>query len=92
MPRITVPHKAAQKQETHRQRKLDEALKKKKSRNGPVLISCSRGQFNHHKGQTYSNFAPSVLASGGWKHYKSKGNHFTMLAQQSVGLDSLRSC
>ena len=51
---------------------------------GPLIISCKRKEFNHYKGQTYSNFSPDHLASSGWKHYKSKGDYFTINAYRSV--------
>lgn len=50
-----------------------------------VIINCKRPQFNHHVNQTYSSFNPKELASGGWKHPKSKGDHIIINAVQSVG-------
>ena len=51
---------------------------------GPVVISCKRQQFNHYKGQRYSNFSPENLASGGWKDQRSRGDFFTINATQGV--------
>ena len=56
----------------------------KRTHRGPLVIACNRKEFNHHKGQTYSDFSPRNLASGGWKHVKSKGDHFTIQALQGV--------
>ena len=51
---------------------------------GALVISCKKRQFNHHLGQTYSEFKPQMLASAGWKKRKSKGDYFVINAFRSV--------
>jgi hypothetical protein len=51
---------------------------------GPLIISCKRKEFNHYKGQRYSDFSYNYLASGGWKHRKSVDDYFTINAYGSV--------
>ncbi|KAG8223705.1 hypothetical protein J437_LFUL004070 [Ladona fulva] len=41
-----------------------------------VIIECKRPEFNHYTGQIYDKFKPIPLASKGWHHKKSKGDHF----------------
>ena len=55
---------------------------------GPKVVSCKRKEYNHYKGQTYSNFNPEHLASHGWKHYKAAGDYFTLQAIQGVRVPS----
>ena len=73
-----------QKVERLRLKEATKRLAKKTNKTGAVVISCKRAEFNHHKGEMYSNFSPDMLASGGWKHYKSKGDHFTIHAMRDV--------
>ncbi|XP_022083241.1 probable ATP-dependent RNA helicase DDX28 isoform X2 [Acanthaster planci] len=47
---------------------------------GKELISAKRKEFNYYQNQTYDKFKPSKLASDGWKHKRSCGDHFTILA------------
>lgn len=56
---------------------------------GPVQISCRRSKYNHHKGQTYSDFSPDHLVSKGWKHRKSCGDYFTLNASSKVSMTGL---
>ncbi|KAK2181810.1 hypothetical protein NP493_375g02085 [Ridgeia piscesae] len=80
--RITVPQKMVEKLERIRRKDLAKRHQEVRRYKGPVVISCKRQQFNHHKGQTYSNFSPEHLASGGWKDQRSKGDYFTINAVQ----------
>ena len=82
--RITVPQKMVEKLERIRRKDLAKRHQEVRRYKGPVVISCKRQQFNHHKGQTYSNFSPEHLASGGWKDQRSKGDYFTINAVQGV--------
>ncbi|KAL8619700.1 hypothetical protein ACOMHN_025786 [Nucella lapillus] len=79
LPRITVPHKTYARIQKIKQRKAAEHTAKKISFKSPLVIACKRSSFNHHRGQTYSDFGPQTLASYGWKHRKSQGDHFTLL-------------
>ena len=84
LPRITLPHKMV---ERMRRENVKHAIKEhqaKRNYKGPVIISCKRKEFNHFHGQTYSEFSPQQLASGGWKHRQSKGDYFTINAYKSV--------
>ncbi|GAB1609626.1 probable ATP-dependent RNA helicase DDX28 [Argonauta hians] len=80
IPRITIPqkmvlniNKVTAKNEGRKRPKKPLRFK------SPLVISCHREQFNHHKGQTYSDFDAKILASYGWKHRKSSGDHFTLM-------------
>ncbi|KAK2150928.1 hypothetical protein LSH36_382g03018 [Paralvinella palmiformis] len=79
-PRITLPHKILER--LNRRHAKDAAKKHQTKRfyKGPLIISCKRKEFNHYKGQTYSNFSYNFLASGGWKHRLSVGDYFTINA------------
>ncbi|KAI8484299.1 putative ATP-dependent RNA helicase ddx28 [Branchiostoma belcheri] len=68
-------------------RRLDQ-IKKAKSlgknsvplaRPGRIIISCKRKEFNHYGGQSLGKFDIPTLASQGWKHKKSVGDHFTIV-------------
>ncbi|XP_038073292.1 probable ATP-dependent RNA helicase DDX28 [Patiria miniata] len=50
------------------------------ARPGKELISAKRKEFNYYQNQTYDKFKPPKLASDGWKHKRSCGDHFTILA------------
>jgi superfamily II DNA/RNA helicase len=50
---------------------------------GQCIISCRRQQFNHYAGQKYAELNLKCLASGGWKHSKSKLDYFTINATHS---------
>ncbi|XP_071962338.1 probable ATP-dependent RNA helicase DDX28 [Antedon mediterranea] len=50
---------------------------------GKEIISAKRKEFNHYMNQKYDKFAQPKLASHGWKHKKSKGDYFTILAYKS---------
>ncbi|XP_071805981.1 probable ATP-dependent RNA helicase DDX28 [Asterias amurensis] len=50
------------------------------ARPGKELISAKRKEFNYYQNQTYDKFKPPKLASDGWKHKGSCGDHFTILA------------
>ncbi|KAI0241906.1 putative ATP-dependent RNA helicase DDX28 [Lamellibrachia satsuma] len=80
--RITVPQKMVDKLERVRRKAFAKRHQEARRYKGPAVISCKRQQFNHHKGQTYSNFSPEHLASGGWKDQRSKGDFFTINAIQ----------
>lgn len=82
VPVISVPHrmiKQIQKVKQKQLKKKVEIMRKKT----PVVIQCHRQEFNHHLGQTYSEFNPRVLASHGWTHYKSAGDKFTIDFKQT---------
>ena len=72
--------------EEAKQKNFENKLKKHQNASGPVTISCKRKKFNHHRGQKYSDFSPHMLASGGWKHRNSKGDHFTLHAISGVSI------
>ncbi|XP_033735951.1 probable ATP-dependent RNA helicase DDX28 [Pecten maximus] len=84
VPRITTPHKLKvqfeKKEKTILRKKAIHARSNMSNRKSSLVISCKRSQYNHHKGQTYSEFNPSMLASHGWNNYKSLGDHFTIKA------------
>lgn len=66
--------------QTHLQ-KLRQQLGKRflrPSYKSPLVISCKRQTYNHHRGQTYQDFNPAMLASYGWKSRKSAGDYFTL--------------
>ena len=67
-------------------KQMVEAAKKNKTLKfkSPLVISCKRTEYNHHRGQSYSEFTPQVLASHGWKHRKSAGDHFTIMCHERV--------
>lgn len=88
--RITVPQKMVDKLERVRRKAFAKRHQEARRYKGPAVISCKRQQFNHHKGQTYSNFSPEHLASGGWKDQRSKGDFFTINAIQGVRRPLLR--
>lgn len=82
VPRITIPHKMVDtinKKMEQKKELLSLKRKKKLQFKSPLVISCKRTEYNHHKGQTYSDFHPEVLASYGWKNRKSMGDHFTLM-------------
>ncbi|KAK7103115.1 probable ATP-dependent RNA helicase DDX28 [Littorina saxatilis] len=80
LPRITVPHKMQSRLQKIRQRqRQDQPTIKKSVFKSPLVISCKRGNFNHHRGQTYNDFGPQALASYGWKSRKSAGDYFTVV-------------
>jgi len=84
--RITVPHRMMRRIEKQRLRRSEpEPFWSKK----PVIITCKQKKFNHHIGQTYRNLTVKDLASGGWKHRKSKSDYFTINAYKSVSLTLL---
>ena len=56
------------------------------ARPGKLLISAKRKEFNYYQNQKYDKFKPLALASGGWKHKKSVGDYFTILAFKGVSL------
>ncbi|XP_076099302.1 putative ATP-dependent RNA helicase DDX28 [Mytilus galloprovincialis] len=78
LPRITVPQKMMLNLEKQKLKKEIENKKKKIKFKSPLIISCKRSQYNHHKGQTYSEFDPKVLVSHAWKNTKSAGDYFTI--------------
>ncbi|XP_021367944.1 probable ATP-dependent RNA helicase DDX28 isoform X2 [Mizuhopecten yessoensis] len=84
VPRITTPHKLKvqfQKKERNiLRKKAIQAKINMTNKRSALVISCKRVQYNHHQGQTYSEFNPSKLASHGWSNYKSIGDHFTIKA------------
>ena len=85
VPHITVPQRMVKRME--RLRAKEQATKRKlwnHSRLGKLAIACGRPQFNHYVGQRYSDLTIKCLASGGWKHPKSKSDYFTINAIQSV--------
>ncbi|XP_041353805.1 probable ATP-dependent RNA helicase DDX28 [Gigantopelta aegis] len=84
LTKITVPQKMVAKIEKLKYKKMVEAAKKKKPLKfkSPLVISCKRTEYNHHRGQTYNEFDPQVLASHGWKHRKSAGDHFTVMCRE----------
>jgi len=89
--RITVPHRMMKHIEKQRLRQLrsePEPFWCKK----PVIITCKQRKFNHHVGQTYRDLTVKDLASGGWKHPKSKMDYFTINAFKRVGLTLSAFC
>ena len=86
-PQITVPQRMVdrlQKQKT--KQALAEVSKQRKiSYRSQLVISGKRPEFNHHKGQPFNEFDVKNLSSHGWKHYKSKGDYFTIRSHGRVG-------
>ncbi|XP_060079544.1 probable ATP-dependent RNA helicase DDX28 [Ylistrum balloti] len=84
IPRITTPHKVKvqfeKKEKKILRKKAIQAKVNMSNRKSSLLINCKRPQYNHHRGQTYSEFNPKMLASHGWNNYKSIGDHFTIKA------------
>jgi len=78
VPRITVPHKMQARMMKEQKKKQDHQRQAIRNYKGPKIISCKRKQFDHYKGQTYSDFSPQHLASSGWKHSGANGDHFTI--------------
>lgn len=65
---------------------LAQAEKKRKTiHKSPAVISGKRQEFNHYKGQPFNEFDVKKLSSHGWKHYKSKGDYFTIQSHGKVG-------
>ncbi|KAJ8019641.1 putative ATP-dependent RNA helicase DDX28 [Holothuria leucospilota] len=50
------------------------------ARPGKELISAKRKEFNYYQNQLFRTSVPQKLASHGWKHRKSRGDFFTLLA------------
>lgn len=84
VPRITTPHKLKvefeKKEKKILRKRAIHAKTNMSNRKSTLVVSCKRTEFNHHKGQTYSDFNPRMLASHGWNNYKSLGDHFTIKA------------
>ncbi|CAH1791164.1 unnamed protein product, partial [Owenia fusiformis] len=83
LPRITVPHKMVERLEKMKQKQQETMKKKSVKKDNPIIISCKRKQFNHYKGQLYTNWSPQSLTSHGWKNKRNKGDYFTINAFQS---------
>ncbi|KAL6268749.1 hypothetical protein P5V15_001874 [Pogonomyrmex californicus] len=49
----------------------------------PIIV-CKRKEFNFYEKQTYPKYEPIPLASTGWYHYKSKGDHFFIYPLSNV--------
>lgn len=81
--RITVPQKMLKVLSKRKDRDALSRGRLQPRNRSQVIINCKRPQFNHHINQTYSSFNPKELASGGWKHPKSKGDHIIINAVQS---------
>ncbi|PVD25641.1 hypothetical protein C0Q70_13300 [Pomacea canaliculata] len=80
LPRITIPVKMQKQLIKLRERKQHKQHQSKKpSFKSPLVISCKRSNYNHHRGQTYSDFGPSTLASYGWKNRKAAGDYMTIM-------------
>lgn len=82
IPRITIPQKMLEKlnKKIETKKELQKLNQKTKLRfKSPLVISCRHQEYNHHKGQTYSDFRPQSLASYGWKNRKAVGDHFTLM-------------
>ncbi|KAF7287301.1 hypothetical protein GWI33_001666 [Rhynchophorus ferrugineus] len=54
------------------------AIKPNKKKNS-LLIDCKRKELNHYYGSSYDKLDEIKLASKGWTHSKSKGDHFAIL-------------
>ncbi|XP_072031223.1 probable ATP-dependent RNA helicase DDX28 [Amphiura filiformis] len=82
---IKVPKGLATKLESFQQQSTNKGPIKWKgkiftARPGKLLLSAKRKEFNFYQHQKYDKFKPPMLASGGWKHKKSAGDYFTILA------------
>lgn len=79
-PQITVPQKMIDRlHKIKTKQALAQAEKKRKTiHKSPAVISGKRQEFNHYKGQSFNEFDVKKLSSHGWKHYKSKGDYFTI--------------
>jgi hypothetical protein len=84
IPTITMPHKMVSNIQKLRDRQKKNPVLRQR-RKTPLMIGCKRSDFNHHRGQTYSDFGPRALASYGWGHRKSVGDYFTILCHDRVG-------
>lgn len=73
-----MPHRMMKAMDKIHAKQLIQRRSKERSNRGQVVITCKRSQFNHYSGQKYSDFSPKDLASSGWKHAKSKGDHLTI--------------
>ncbi|ESN92026.1 hypothetical protein HELRODRAFT_186169 [Helobdella robusta] len=87
LPRITIPHQIVQSLEKAKYKNLLKDIKSKpvydKSQSN-LIILCRRTEFNHYRGQTYTNFTPECLASRGWKSKKSKGDYIIINPRQGL--------
>ena len=64
---------------------LEEAKKKKRVNfKSQTIISGKRQEYNHRAGQPFNEFDVQKLASHGWKHYRSKGDYFTIKGHKGV--------
>ncbi|CAH1396753.1 unnamed protein product [Nezara viridula] len=61
------------KKNSFKERELQKKEKKK-----DVIIKCNRPEFNHYKNQKYEKLKAIPLASKGWHHSKSNGDHFSI--------------
>ncbi|EFN69972.1 Probable ATP-dependent RNA helicase DDX28 [Camponotus floridanus] len=52
----------------------------------PIIV-YKRKELNFYEGQKYSKFEPIPLASKGWHHYKSKGDHFFIYPLTNLGFE-----
>lgn len=55
-----------------------EREQKKQKKKEDVIIKCQRSEFNHYRNQKYDKFKGIPLASKGWHHSKSVGDHFSI--------------
>ncbi|XP_064484301.1 probable ATP-dependent RNA helicase DDX28 [Ornithodoros turicata] len=83
IPTITTPvyleHKLKKLKQKYEAKKIEEI--RKKSRQGKKdhpVITCKRPELNFYLHQTYLDNEEVPLASKGWFHRKSRGDHFTI--------------
>ncbi|XP_067943543.1 probable ATP-dependent RNA helicase DDX28 [Watersipora subatra] len=80
--RITLPV-SVRKRRDAKLRKSKQSFIQRNAIDSPLIISCKRREFNHFRDNVYVNswneeIPLRFLASGGWLHYKSKGDYFNI--------------
>ena len=84
-PQITVPQRMIEKLAKKKTKQAIVAAGKKKiNYKSPLIIAGKRKEYNHHRGQPFSEFDVAKLSSHGWKHAKSKGDYFTIMKHKGV--------
>ncbi|XP_074645720.1 putative ATP-dependent RNA helicase DDX28 isoform X2 [Tubulanus polymorphus] len=83
LPRITVPQKMVRnidkKMQAKREREQEQKTRENYWKRGKkVLIVSKRKELNVYQGQRFHDMDEKSLISHGWKHFKAKGDHFTL--------------
>jgi len=82
LPEVTIPQYILKKRR-EKIRKRAESRIEREATNSPLIISCKRKELNHYRDNIYveneqDTIPLKYLASGGWLHYKSKGDYFSI--------------